>query len=70
MPHKRKSAKKRISLEQKGMMEKARANIAGGNLAMLDLLYGPNPISDDELRALIKKRPETYSRFSSYLGKR
>jgi hypothetical protein len=67
MPHKRKSPKKRT---QKGKMEKARANIAGGNLAMLDLLYGPNPISDDELRVLIKKRPEVYSRFSEYLGKR
>jgi hypothetical protein len=48
----------------------ANARIASGNQTMLDLLYGPNPISDDELRALIQKRPEVYGRFAGYLGKR
>lgn len=48
----------------------AHDNIAGGNAVMLDLLFGSNPITDDELRALIKKRPEHYSRFSGYLGTR
>lgn len=41
-----------------------------GNQTMLDLLFGANPITDDDLRALIKKRPEVYTRFSAYLGKR
>jgi hypothetical protein len=44
--------------------------VAGGNEVMLELLYGENPITDDELRALIEKRPETYGRFAGYLGKR
>lgn len=48
----------------------AHDNIAGGNEAMLDLLYGANPITDAELRALIAKRPERYGRFAGYLGKR
>jgi hypothetical protein len=40
------------------------------DLAMLDLLYGTNPITDDELRGLISKRPGVYGRYSGYLGKR
>ncbi len=48
----------------------AHDNIAGGNEAMLDLLFGSNPITDDELRKLIEKRPNVYGRFSGYLGKR
>ncbi len=47
--------------------EKRAANL---NQAMLDALYGENPITDDELRRLIEKRPEVYGRFSGYLGKR
>jgi hypothetical protein len=43
---------------------------ADANSTMLELLYGANPISDDELRALIAKRPERYGRFAGYLGKR
>jgi hypothetical protein len=39
-------------------------------LTMLDLLFGANPITDDELRALIAKRPHVYGRFAGYLGKR
>lgn len=38
--------------------------------AMLDLLYGVNPITDDELRKLIEKRPGVYGRYAGYLGKR
>jgi hypothetical protein len=50
-------------------MEKARRVIALGNETMLALLFGKNPISDAELRALIRKRPEVYGRFSGYVGK-
>ncbi len=49
---------------------KAHDNIADANEAMMEALYGPNPITDDELRALIDKRPEKYGRFAGYLGKR
>lgn len=52
------------------MFYEAHDNIAGGNQVMLDLLFGPNPITDDELRQLIEKRPATYGRFAGYLGKR
>lgn len=45
-------------------------SLANANETMLHLLYGPNPITDDELRALIAKRPHVYGRFSSYLGTR
>lgn len=48
----------------------AHDKIADANLAMLDLLYGTNPITDDELRALIERHPERYGRFAGYLGKR
>jgi len=49
---------------------RAHDNVAGVNEVMLDLLYGSNPITDDELRRLIEKRPHVYGRFSGYLGKR
>ena len=48
----------------------AHDNIADGNNTMLDLLFGINPISDDELRKLIAKRPERYGRFAGYIGSR
>lgn len=44
--------------------------IAEANETMLELLFGENPIADDELRALIRKRPHVYGRFAGYLGKR
>ncbi len=47
----------------------AHDRIADQNTVMLDLLYGANPITDDELRALIARRPEL-QRFSGYIGKR
>lgn len=45
-------------------------NISGGNEVMLELLFGQNPITDDELKKLIEKRPEVYGRFAGYIGKR
>jgi hypothetical protein len=44
--------------------------VAAGNATMLDLLFGTNPISDDELRRLVEKRPHVYGKFAGYLGKR
>lgn len=55
---------------QKQMFEAARRRSASADQTMLDLLYGPNPISDDELRRLIAKRPEVYGKYKGYLGKR
>jgi hypothetical protein len=48
----------------------AEAAIASKDRVMLDLLFGPNPITDEELRALIAKRPAVYGRYAAYLGKR
>lgn len=55
---------------QRSMMDTSFAKIAEANETMVDLLFGPNSISDDELRALIKKRPHVYEKFAVYLGKR
>lgn len=55
---------------QKQLYHAAERKAAEFNLAMLDMLYGENPITDDELRALIVKRPLMYGRFAGYLGKR
>ena len=44
--------------------------VADQNEVMLELLYGTNPISDDELARLIQRNPAKYSRFSGYIGKR
>lgn len=55
---------------QAQMYYDAERKSADANKAVLELLYGPNPITDDELRALIAKRPNVYGRFAGYLGKR
>ena len=57
-------------MTQAQMYYAAEKKAASLNEAMLDMLYGANPISDDELRKLIEKRPNVYGRFAGYLGKR
>lgn len=59
-----------MSMTQLQMFWAAHRKMADANEAMLDALYGPNPITDDELRQLIAKRPEKYAHFAGYLGKR
>lgn len=49
---------------------RAHRQVCDQNEVMLDLLYGPNPLTDDELRRLIAKDPHRYGRFEGYLGKR
>lgn len=44
--------------------------IANLNEAMMEMLYGPNSITDNELKKLIEKRPHVYGRFAGYIGKR
>jgi hypothetical protein len=55
---------------QKQLYYAAEQKAANRNAAMLDLLYGLNPITDKELRSLIEKRPNIYGKYSGYLGKR
>jgi len=57
-------------MSQRDHFYKAGRIIAGGNETALELLFGFNPISDDELRAFIKRRPGVWSRFAGYLGTR
>lgn len=57
-------------MNQAQMYYQAERKAAGLNEAMLEALYGVNPITDDELRALIAKRPHVYGRFAGFIGKR
>ena len=55
---------------QKDLYYEASRKVSDVDCAMLDLLYGTNPITDEELSKLIKKRPNIYGRFAGYIGKR
>lgn len=55
---------------QAQMYYDAERKSASLNEAMLEALYGANPLTDEELAALIRKRPEVYGRFAGYIGKR
>ena len=59
-----------IKMTQETMFATVNQRAFNVNEVMLDLLFGSNPITDDELRSLITKRPEAYARFANYLGKR
>ena len=56
--------------KQRAMLAAATKNASGLDELMLEMLYGPNPITDDELKKLIEKRPAVYSRFAGYIGTR
>jgi hypothetical protein len=57
-------------MNQAHMYYTAFRRAADGNEVMLELLFGYNPITDDELRACIARRPHVYGRFAGYLGTR
>ena len=57
-------------MTQQRMYYEAVRKLADRDIAMLEMLYGENPITDDELRALIAKRPQVYGRYEGYIGKR
>lgn len=59
-----------MCMTQRNHHDLATKRIAEKDKTMLDLLFGPNPITDDELRALIVQRPEVYSRYARFLGAR
>jgi hypothetical protein len=40
------------------------------NEVMMDLLFGVNPISDNELRCLIAKNPVVYGKYERFVGVR
>lgn len=48
----------------------AHDKIAGLNAAFMDLVNDPaNPMTNDDLRKLIKKSPDIYGRFAGFIGK-
>lgn len=57
-------------MNQKQIMYQEQRKIADRNEIMHELLYGPNPITDDELRRLITKNPSLYGAYEGFIGKR
>ena len=55
---------------QKQLFWDAHRRIADRDIAFMDLISDPhNPMTNQDLKALIEKRPEVYSRYSNFLGK-
>jgi len=51
------------------MYEAARRQNAAINAQFLEMASGPNAITNDELKILIRKRPALWGRFANYIGK-
>ena len=58
------------NVTQEQMFNHAETKSFNVNDVGLNLLYGQNPITDDELKELIAKRPEIWGRFAKYIGTR
>jgi hypothetical protein len=59
-----------MALTQAQIYEIERRKIASLNEAFMDLVNHPtNPMTREDLKALIIKRPERYERFSGFLDK-
>ncbi|WP_024517012.1 hypothetical protein [Bradyrhizobium sp. Tv2a-2] len=57
-----------MSLTQLQQYEAARRRLADSNLAFMEMVtHKTNPMTRDDLAALIKLRPERYSRFAGWL---
>ena len=57
-------------LTQLQMFEQARRRIAALNSIFMELVNcKENPLTREDLEALIRKRPESYGRFSGFLDK-
>ena len=55
---------------QKQMYYAAERRCAELHEAMYEMLYGDNPITDNELVYLSEKYPHKYGRYAYYLGRR
>lgn len=55
---------------QKMVMELQRRRSADKLLTFAEIQAGPNPITLEELEALIEKRPEVYGVFRAWLAER
>ncbi|UGY15183.1 hypothetical protein HAP48_0042775 [Bradyrhizobium septentrionale] len=57
-----------MTLTQLQRYELARRKLADGNIAFMEMVtHKTNPMTREDLTALIKLRPERYSRFSGWL---
>lgn len=57
-------------LTQMQVYEKTRRAIADGNAVFMEMVQHPtNPLTRADLEALIRRRPEVWGRFESWLGK-
>lgn len=56
--------------DQKQMYYDSVRRLSDADLVMMELLFGVNPITDDELRKSIEKRPHIYKRYEGFLGRR
>ena len=55
---------------QREMWREAERKSGALNRVFLELAFHPtNPLTNDDLRNLIKLRPEVYGRFARYVGK-
>lgn len=61
---------KPINVTQEQMFGHAERRSFNINDVGLSLLFGSNPITDDELKELIAKNPKIYGRFAGYIGTR
>jgi hypothetical protein len=55
---------------QRQMFYEASRRISDADQTMMELLFGVNPITDEELRKAIAKRPSVYKRYEGYIGRR
>ena len=53
---------------QKDMLYEAQHRTAQRDLTFLDIMAGPNPLTQDELKKLVMKDPERYGRYISWIA--
>lgn len=53
-------------MNQRAQFDKAQQFSAGLNNTFLEIMNGPNPLTPQEIRKLIDKRPEVYGRFEAW----
>ena len=54
-------------MNQKQLFEQERKKIAETNALFMEMKSGKDPLTDEELRKLIKKRPNLWGRFKNFL---
>ncbi len=55
---------------QMQIYEEVRKNIAGGNELFMEMIKDKeNPMTNNDLRALVARRPDKWGRFKGFIGK-